>query len=190
MQRISWDTIPELWDELAGRPAWMIGKCPHCSKVLLLLLNTQFYGDICGTHMVHMVQGPDFAKIVPWDRIISSKYFLNVVRDASPNYQMGNAFQRLPKDYGELCAMEKPRVISSREHYDRVFGIVRIMAGHEEMTLDQSDYLETLSMMVENWEDQHCEIGKDGFYAGPSEEEIHGEDKAEPGPSGIREGQE
>lgn len=69
-------------------------------------------------------------------------------------------FQDIPKTYPDLVAMEPPRLIADRIHYDRVFSVVTTMVGHE-MTDDQSDYLETLQMMVERWEGENCEIGRD-----------------------------
>lgn len=75
---IEWETPRGIWAELEGTPAWMMGPCPHCGKALLLLLNTNFYGDTGGTHMVHMDQGPDFSKVVPWDRMRQSRFYLDV----------------------------------------------------------------------------------------------------------------
>jgi len=81
-------------------------------------------------------------------------------RDMGPNYAMGSFFSRLPKEYNKLVAMEAPRVIRDREHFDRVYKIVEGMAGHD-MTEDQRDYLETLSQLVDAWEEENCDFGKE-----------------------------
>jgi len=71
------------------------------------------------------------------------------------------SFNELPKTYTELVAMMgSPRVISDSQQYDAVFKVVAMMVGHD-MTDDQSDYLETLQMMVERWEAENCEISKE-----------------------------
>lgn len=66
-------------------------------------------------------------------------------------------FAEMPKTYAELCAIEMPRVLGSREDFDRVYPIITAMAGHE-LTKDQADYLETLSILVEAWERDNCEF--------------------------------
>lgn len=69
-------------------------------------------------------------------------------------------FKDMPRKYEELVAMEVPRIINSKAHYDRVWEIVSMMAGHNKNT-EQQDYFELLSMLVEQWEADHCELFKE-----------------------------
>ena len=82
--RIQWEYPKGLWDDLKGQPAWMIGRCPWCGKVLLDLLNTQFWGDVSGTLMIKLEQGDDFVKMIPWERVMQSKFYLKVEKRDGP----------------------------------------------------------------------------------------------------------
>jgi hypothetical protein len=68
-------------------------------------------------------------------------------------------FEDLPKTYPELIALEAPRVIETEEHYKRVWPIIEAMSGFEDQsTDDQKDYLETLCILVNEWELKKDEI--------------------------------
>ena len=60
----------------------------------------------------------------------------------------------LPKTYGELVALHVPRPINDKVSYENTVAIVDALAGHT-LNLDQEDYLEILSDLIESYEEEN-----------------------------------
>lgn len=71
----------------------------------------------------------------------------------------------LPSDIHALCDLHPPRPIRSRAELGRVVELVDRLTAIPRPTLDQEDYLETLTLLVEAYE-----ASLDGF------EDVHGVD--------------
>jgi antitoxin component HigA of HigAB toxin-antitoxin module len=65
-------------------------------------------------------------------------------------------FSKLPKTYEALCRLHMPRTLHDEIELDAVTEIIDLMAGHP-LTVDQADYLETLSELAGAYESANHE---------------------------------
>ena len=61
-------------------------------------------------------------------------------------------FGGLPKAYTDLVAMLVPRPIHSEDQAGQVWEVISTMAGRDDLTDDQEDYLLILTEMYEAWQ--------------------------------------
>jgi HTH-type transcriptional regulator/antitoxin HigA len=66
-------------------------------------------------------------------------------------------FEKLPRDYQGLVLMFMPRSIHDQIDYDNTVEVIDALAGHE-LSADQELYLDTLSTLVESYEEEHHAI--------------------------------
>ncbi len=71
-------------------------------------------------------------------------------------------FNAMPKDYRGLVLMFMPKVIHDRIDLDNTIEIMDALAGHD-LTDEQELYLDTLSTLVEVYEDKHHAINAAGL---------------------------
>jgi HTH-type transcriptional regulator / antitoxin HigA len=64
----------------------------------------------------------------------------------------------LPKTFEELCSMHWPRPIHDDLELDNAQEIVDRLAVLPKLTQGQEDYLQTLSTLIESYEDEHFAI--------------------------------
>mgnify|MGYP000915944267 CR=1 FL=1 len=66
----------------------------------------------------------------------------------------------LPETYAELIALHVPRPIRDTVEYENTLEILDALAVLDDsvLTQDQADYMETLSLLAEAWEDEHRPI--------------------------------
>ena len=64
-------------------------------------------------------------------------------------------FGRLPKSYKGLVSMLVPRPIHSEDQAEQVWEVISVMAGRDDLTDDQEDYLLILTEMYEAWQEQN-----------------------------------
>ena len=69
----------------------------------------------------------------------------------------------LPETWEELTAQLPLRPIHDDAEYDNAVGRLDLLAVLEERTADQEDYLETLSALVERYDDEHFAIDDSGI---------------------------
>jgi HTH-type transcriptional regulator / antitoxin HigA len=74
----------------------------------------------------------------------------------------GMMFKNLPKDYAGLVMMFMPRAIHDQVDYDNTIEVIDLLAGHD-LTDDQELYLDTLSTLVEAYEEEHHAIKTSGL---------------------------
>lgn len=67
-------------------------------------------------------------------------------------------FAKLPKDYAGLCRVLTPRPIRDRVDYDNVTELTDALAGHR-LSADQEDYFDLLCRLIEDYEQEHAELG-------------------------------
>lgn len=67
-------------------------------------------------------------------------------------------FARLPKDYAGLCRLLTPRPIHDQVELENVTEITDAMAGHK-LTPDQEDYFDLLCRLIEDYEQEHAQLG-------------------------------
>lgn len=67
------------------------------------------------------------------------------------------AINKLPQDYSGLVMQFMPRAIHDQIDYDNTMEMINALAGHT-LTDDQELYLDTLSTLVEAYEDDHHAI--------------------------------
>jgi HTH-type transcriptional regulator / antitoxin HigA len=63
------------------------------------------------------------------------------------------SINELPTSYNKLVALYMPRPIHDATDYENASEIVALLAGHE-LTVDQEDYLEIISQMIEAYENE------------------------------------
>lgn len=63
-------------------------------------------------------------------------------------------FEKMPKDYHGLVMMFMPRSIHDTIDYDNTVEVIDCLAGHE-LSEDQELFLDTLSTLVEVYENEH-----------------------------------
>lgn len=63
-------------------------------------------------------------------------------------------FDQLPKTYAGLVAWHMPRPLRDKSEYENAVEIVDQLAGHN-LNADQDDYLDLLSNLVADYEDEH-----------------------------------
>ncbi len=69
----------------------------------------------------------------------------------------------LPETWEELTTQLPLRPIHDDIEYDNAVGRLDLLAVLEERTADQEDYLETLSALVERYDDEHFAIDDSGI---------------------------
>ncbi len=62
-------------------------------------------------------------------------------------------FVDIPTTYNALVAFHPPRILHDEGEFAKTITVVDALAGHR-LTKDQDDYLELLSWIVENYEDE------------------------------------
>lgn len=67
-------------------------------------------------------------------------------------------FARLPKDYAGLCRLLTPRPIHDKVELENVTEITDALAGHK-LTPDQEDYFDLLCRLIEDYEQEHNQLG-------------------------------
>ena len=65
--------------------------------------------------------------------------------------------RRIPRNYQGLVLMFMPRAIHDKVDYDITLEVIDALAGHD-LTDEQELYLDTLSTLVESYEDEHHAI--------------------------------
>jgi HTH-type transcriptional regulator / antitoxin HigA len=71
-------------------------------------------------------------------------------------------FSRMPRNYRGLVTMYMPRAIHDQVDYDNTIEIIDALAGHD-LTDEQELYLDTLSTLVEAYEEEHHAINTRGL---------------------------
>lgn len=71
-------------------------------------------------------------------------------------------FAELPKDYQGLVLMFMPKAIHDQIDYANTMEVIDALAGHK-LTDEQELYLDTLSTLVEAYEDEHHAIRTSGL---------------------------
>jgi len=74
----------------------------------------------------------------------------------------GMKFQETPRDYKSLIVMFMPQAIHDEIGYENTIEVIDALAGHD-LTKDQEIYLDTLSTLVEAYEDEHHAIKTSGL---------------------------
>ena len=63
-------------------------------------------------------------------------------------------YEDIPKTYDQLCALHALRPIHNDMELDQATDIIDLLAGHD-LNVDQADYLDALSTLVEAYENAH-----------------------------------
>jgi HTH-type transcriptional regulator/antitoxin HigA len=71
-------------------------------------------------------------------------------------------FAKIPKNYQGLVMMFMPRAIHDEVDYENTVEVINTLVGHE-LSADQELFLDTLSTLVEVYEDEHHAIKASGF---------------------------
>ncbi|MBI1390446.1 MAG: transcriptional regulator [bacterium] len=69
---------------------------------------------------------------------------------------------RLPGDYAGLMRLHMIRLIHDDVEYRNALGAVEALAGREDLTPDQGDYLDLLSEQIEKYEEKRYTIETNG----------------------------
>lgn len=65
-------------------------------------------------------------------------------------------FENLPKDYVSLCRLWMPRYIDDQITYQHAWEVIEPLMGREgQMTSEQEDYLETVTVLLEKYDTEH-----------------------------------
>lgn len=75
---------------------------------------------------------------------------------------MHTKFAKLPRDYHGLVMMFMPRALHDEIDYENTVEVIDALAGHE-LSDDQELYLDTLSTLVEVYENEHHAIKTSGL---------------------------
>ena|SRR5271170_3271037 len=81
---------------------------------------------------------------------------------AAMKTKTGMKFQETPRDYKSLIVMFMPQAIHDEIGYENTIEVIDALAGHD-LTKDQEIYLDTLSTLVEAYEDEHHAIKTSGL---------------------------
>ena len=65
---------------------------------------------------------------------------------------------RLPSSYDELVQLHAPRAIADEVDYQNTQEIIDALTDLPKLTRDQQAYLDTLTLLLEAWENEHEEI--------------------------------
>ncbi|MHC5037339.1 MAG: helix-turn-helix domain-containing protein [Planctomycetota bacterium] len=68
-------------------------------------------------------------------------------------------FKDLPTNYEGLVRILPPRPIEDKVAFKNAYELIEIMAGHD-LSKDQTDYLEALSVFIDIYEDMTSDLGK------------------------------
>jgi len=71
-------------------------------------------------------------------------------------------FQKMPQDYQGLMLLFMPRAIHDQIDYENTVEVIDALAGHE-LSDDQELYLDTLSTLLEAYENEHHAIQTRGL---------------------------
>ena len=63
------------------------------------------------------------------------------------------SFKELPRDYESLCRLYLPRPVKSKAAHAQALGLINALLGYE-LSRDQTDYLEALTLFVHEYEQQ------------------------------------
>ena len=63
------------------------------------------------------------------------------------------SFKELPRDYAGLCQLHLPRPVKSKFAHMQALGLINALLGYE-LSQDQTDYLEALTLFVHEYEQQ------------------------------------
>ena len=63
------------------------------------------------------------------------------------------SFKELPRDYAGLCQLHLPRPVKSKAAHTQALGLINALLGYE-LSRDQTDYLEALTLFVHEYEQQ------------------------------------
>jgi antitoxin component HigA of HigAB toxin-antitoxin module len=63
------------------------------------------------------------------------------------------SFRDLPRDYASLCQLHLPRPVKSKGAHTQALGLIDALLGYE-LSRDQTDYLEALTLFVHEYEQQ------------------------------------
>ena len=63
------------------------------------------------------------------------------------------SFKELPRDYASLCQLHLPRPVKSKSAHMQALGLINALLGYE-LSQDQTDYLEALTLFVHEYEQQ------------------------------------
>jgi len=63
------------------------------------------------------------------------------------------SFEELPRDYAGLCQLHLPRPVKSKFAHMQALGLINALLGYE-LSQDQTDYLEALTLFVHEYERQ------------------------------------
>ena len=85
-----------------------------------------------------------------------SEYDKDLERPAMKTTQLSK-FENIPADYARLLTMFMPKAIHDEVDYENTVEVIDIMAGHD-LNDDQELYLDTLSTLVEAYEESHHEV--------------------------------
>ena len=67
------------------------------------------------------------------------------------------SFEDLPRDYAGLCQLHLPRPIKSKAAHAQTLGLIDALLGFE-LSQDQTDYLEALTLFVHEYEQQFVSV--------------------------------
>ncbi len=71
-------------------------------------------------------------------------------------------FKKMPKDYKGLLMMYMPKAIHDEVDYENTVEVIDALAGHK-LSADQELFLDTLSTLVEVYENEHHAIKSSGL---------------------------
>lgn len=68
--------------------------------------------------------------------------------------------KEIPKTYEELCRLHPPRTIHDDSDYENTLEVVEALISLPKLNVDQTDFMETLTELIEVYETQHEPIKK------------------------------
>jgi HTH-type transcriptional regulator/antitoxin HigA len=79
-----------------------------------------------------------------------------MTRTLQPKFE----FRKLPRSFQGLSRLRPLRIIQDDADYEMVRAIADVMVGREDLTEGQQDYLDTLLLIMERFEDEHEPVEK------------------------------
>jgi HTH-type transcriptional regulator/antitoxin HigA len=77
------------------------------------------------------------------------------------------SFSRLPRTFDGLCRLWPLRPIRGESDWENAMEVIHVMAGHD-LNADQEDYLDVLSTLVGEYEDEHHAIDTSAYRGLPA----------------------
>jgi antitoxin component HigA of HigAB toxin-antitoxin module len=68
--------------------------------------------------------------------------------------------KEIPKTYEELCRLHPPRTIHDDSDYENTLEVIEALISQPKLNVDQTDFMETLTELIEVYEAQHEPIKK------------------------------